>query len=93
MSIQDIQNITAIGLIALFIIVVVRPLIQILVQRLQNKTNNNGINKLKSRLDMLETNHMSDILRRLDNLEHKQDEFSKELENIKIELVRIKSRL
>jgi len=93
MSIQDIQNITAIGLIALFIIVVVRPLIQILVQRLQNKTNNNGINKLKSRLDILETNHMSDILRRLDNLEHKQDEFSKELENIKIELVRIKSRL
>lgn len=93
MSIEEIQNFTAIGLIALFIIVVIRPLMPLLVQRLQNRTNNNGINRLKDRLDELENNHMHDILRRLNNLERKQDEFSKELENVKIEMVKVKLKI
>jgi len=88
-----IQNISAMGLIALFILIVIKPLMPLLVQRLQNRTNNNGINKLKDRLDSLEHNHMSDVLRRIENLERKQDEFSKELENIKIELVKLKTKL
>jgi len=58
MSTTDLQNITAIGLIALFIIVL-KPIMPLLVQRLQNKTNSNGINKLKSRLDSLENNHIN----------------------------------
>ena len=90
MNISDIRDLTAIALIGLFIILVVKPLLSVLISRLQGNINNNNYTKLDARMNKLETNHLIDINRRLLNLETKQDKFQEELEKIKIEIVKIK---
>lgn len=93
MTPQDIQNISAIGLIALFLIIM-RPLILVISQRLKDKLNGtNGYSRLEKRLNQLENNHLEDVNRRLDNLERDTRELRDDIEEVKIRVVRIEARM
>jgi len=92
-GLEIIQNITALGVIALFLLVM-KPLIRVFAQKLSDKVNgNNGYSRLEKRISLIENNHLEDVGRRLDNLERDSREIRKEIEEIKIRLVRIEARL
>ena len=92
-DLELIQNITALGLIALFLIVM-KPLIKVLAQKLSDKLNGtNGYSRLEERINKIEGNHLEDVYRRLDNLERDTREMRDEIEEIKIRLVKIETRL
>ena len=99
MNISDIRDLTAIALIGLFLIIVVRPLIQVFIDMVIIKTNHTKINNEvekrieKNLTEKFEGNHFSDTNRRLVNLEKKQDKFSGELEDIKIQIVLLKEKI
>jgi len=90
---EIIQNITALGLIALFLIVM-KPLIRVLARKLSDKLNGtNGYSRLEERINRIEENHLDDVCRRLDNLERDSRELRNEVEEIKIRLTKIETKL
>ena len=93
MSIQDFTDISAIGVIALFIWVVAKPLISVLIKRMQNNVNRNGYAKLDARMNKLENNHLTDINRRLNNLEQRQESMRSDIEAIKIKLAKLEAKI
>lgn len=94
MNATDIQNITALGLIALFIWVVIRPLIPFILENRKKYTNNRiekRIKDLETFREQTEENHFHEYNYRIGRLEDDMKDVKKDVENIKIELVRIKS--
>jgi len=91
-EIEFIQNITALGLIALFLIVM-KPLIKVLARKLSDKLNGtNGYSRLEERIRDLEDNHLEDVNRRSDNLERDTREMREDIENIKIKLAKLEAK-
>jgi len=98
---EFIQNITALGLIALFLIIVVKPLMVVFLRRLQDKINGtNGYSRLEKKwselqeeVEQLSNNHLGDIERRIAELENMAKEASKEREEIKIRLVKLEAKI
>lgn len=90
---EFIQNMSAIGLIALFLIVI-RPLISVFAQKMEDKLNGrNGYSRLEQRIQRIESNHLGDIERRLNNHDKLIEKIREELEEIKIDVAKIKFKV
>jgi hypothetical protein len=93
-ELELLTNIGAIGVIGIFIYFILKPLIELLVQKLKDKMNGtNGYSRLETQIKQIEGNHLTDVHRRLDVLERRQDEFLKVLNNIENRLIRIETKL
>jgi len=83
-----IQNITAIGLIALFL-VVMRPLILSIAERLKITQNNNDYKKLSKQVSQLRENEFFHLEKRLDRLEKNQEDFRSKIEEMDLRLSKV----
>ena len=83
-----IQNITAIGLIALFL-VVMRPLILSIAERLKITQNNNDYKKLSKQVSQLRENEFFHLEKRLDRLERNQEDFRSKIEEMDLRLSKV----
>ena len=88
------QGISWAGTAGLFVYYVLRPLVSYILKKQGKNDNIDSIadiveNKLTAKF---EGNHFSEFYRRLDRLERKQDEIQKEIEEVKIETVKLKAK-
>ena len=93
-ELELITNLGAIGVIGIFIYFILKPLIELLIQKLKDKLNGtNGYSRLEEKINKIGNHQLTDVHRRLDVLERRQDEFLKVLNNIENRLIRIETKM